>query len=84
MFLALLYSSSASTATSFQQGFLSRDSTCGVPFSLPFTTLQCCNVLAFSECISAIGWLIRPFMMDMLASTNRVRLIFVSSNVLEG
>jgi hypothetical protein len=41
-------------------------------------------VFAFDECMSAVGWLICSFMMDMLAITNRARLIFVSSNVLEG
>jgi hypothetical protein len=41
-------------------------------------------MFAFSECMSTVGWLIRSFMMDMLAIKNRGRLMFVSSNVLEG
>jgi hypothetical protein len=56
----------------------------GVTFSLPFTTLHSAAMFAFSDCMSAVGWLIRSFMMDMLAIANRARLIFVSSNVLEG
>jgi hypothetical protein len=49
-----------------------------VTFSLQYhSPLYSAVLFAFSECMSAVGWLIWSFVMDMLAITNRARPIFV-------